>query len=458
VVHGGERLTKKIHPIDQLTTTFPFPRDDVIHAYMHTCMHAHIYKKPTVPQYTIEPMPIPTEIYNEIYLYARGDVIDIPTSTSNTPLLLTAVSSRWRHIAIHTPRLWTSLYLKINLQRLTPSRRDQIRDGVLLWLSRSANFPLFIRLQARSPSRHIPLTLPLFDSFNDIMDAILTEARRITHLYLHLPQLHSQHGRPLPFPRLQSLSLFSFTSQHLIPPSGGFIPPTAPLLIAAAPRLHSLFMTEIDLLAGHAPFHHLQTLTLRLTDLPPNSVVQCLHTILQCQTLISLSILLIPPFVMQLTEEDEVAVGTLPALRRLSFESLYITDFAETILMPELEYISLSSVMDSNALFQGPSYNRLSTLKLSLSIVTSFRLFATAAPALATLHLDNCDISHFSFRMLSIHPQWFPLLQEFVWTEHHNGFNEWSYMTTDIQNFLAHRPRLSKYRIELGNVVGLLSS
>src|SRR5882672_9516402 len=84
---------------------------------------------------------LPPEVLSEIFLHYNDEnnISDLQLNTA--PLLLGGVCSRWRTIALSTPRLWTSFALTIQPKYL--------KSDVMLaktWLARAGTCPLTIRL------------------------------------------------------------------------------------------------------------------------------------------------------------------------------------------------------------------------------------------------------------------------------------------------------------------------
>jgi hypothetical protein len=81
---------------------------------------------------------IPPEITSQIFL----DCLQEDSSGREIPLLVSKICSSWRHVALTTPALWTTLYLDLN----DPNPEDQA-VFVRSWIARSAECPLFIELE-----------------------------------------------------------------------------------------------------------------------------------------------------------------------------------------------------------------------------------------------------------------------------------------------------------------------
>ncbi|RDB27395.1 hypothetical protein Hypma_004349 [Hypsizygus marmoreus] len=87
---------------------------------------------------------LPSELLSEIFLIATHDTEDRYHALL-TPISLSHVSSRWRHVALSTGGLWTNIILTF------PVSRAQISCAVS-WLRRSQSHPLDIFLDFRDPS------------------------------------------------------------------------------------------------------------------------------------------------------------------------------------------------------------------------------------------------------------------------------------------------------------------
>lgn len=103
--------------------------------------HQMLFVQPA--QVNILPLEILSSIFVTIVnasLYARS-IGDESYGTCEYPTLISSVCAHWRRVSIGTPQLWTCIDLK-------PSLNDQLRnlDHVKLWLKRSKNSPLHLRL------------------------------------------------------------------------------------------------------------------------------------------------------------------------------------------------------------------------------------------------------------------------------------------------------------------------
>ncbi|KAJ7746832.1 hypothetical protein DFH07DRAFT_579806 [Mycena maculata] len=94
-------------------------------------------------------LTLPPELTSQIFLFClpppnwKGEFAKPDPSTA--PLLLLSICRQWRNIALHTPGLWTSLYLDLNWFRLDLPYHG-LHRLFCDWLSRTGDLPLSIRI------------------------------------------------------------------------------------------------------------------------------------------------------------------------------------------------------------------------------------------------------------------------------------------------------------------------
>lgn len=125
-------------------------------------------------------MRFPSEILSEIFVRCVGtgwpdDDFELDTA----PLTCASICSKWRNVALITPRLWSSISL-----RLAPQHIKRHMNLVRLWLSRAAYSPLSINLQA--------------DSYQNDM-------RQLTDIFISKSDCWQKVNLSLPLPILKSL-------------------------------------------------------------------------------------------------------------------------------------------------------------------------------------------------------------------------------------------------------------
>ncbi|CAA7265040.1 unnamed protein product [Cyclocybe aegerita] len=123
----------------------------------------------------------PPEIASEIFVSYLPGPDDDPWAKVEIsgPLILGAVSRKWRQIAWSTPQLWSTIMLELYFKGCDiPLRRALVRE----WLSRSGGLPLDIHL--RTP-RRIPDGVLFY--FYSLIDTINTYSSRWRVLRIHAP-------------------------------------------------------------------------------------------------------------------------------------------------------------------------------------------------------------------------------------------------------------------------------
>ncbi|RDB30630.1 hypothetical protein Hypma_005812 [Hypsizygus marmoreus] len=101
----------------------------------------------------------------------------------DTPLILGQICSRWREVALSTPRLWSSLHVKFP-HNIQVTDEESIVGLVHLWMERSGDAPLMLRLTIYSPAGR-PLGLRS-DSIRAIFAPLLQHSHRWESLHLDL--------------------------------------------------------------------------------------------------------------------------------------------------------------------------------------------------------------------------------------------------------------------------------
>ncbi|KAJ6515491.1 hypothetical protein C8R45DRAFT_888353 [Mycena sanguinolenta] len=100
-------------------------------------------------------LTLPVEVTAEIFLHCLGvlDPPSIPQSSGSAPIVLSRVCRAWRDIAFSTPILWSQL--RVQFERISPSKKEPTEGIVDGWLSRAKYHPLSLDFSYRdvSPER-----------------------------------------------------------------------------------------------------------------------------------------------------------------------------------------------------------------------------------------------------------------------------------------------------------------
>ncbi|KAH9487421.1 hypothetical protein JR316_0001496 [Psilocybe cubensis] len=116
---------------------------------------------------------LPDDILTEIFCWTLPDMHNALMSSSEPPLLLGRVCSRWRSLAYHTPRLWSTLHVPLPVppshngltywmpseafQQLSVDFEGKFRrhcQAVVDWLNRSGSRPLSLSINPRDSVSH----------------------------------------------------------------------------------------------------------------------------------------------------------------------------------------------------------------------------------------------------------------------------------------------------------------
>ncbi|KAJ8073008.1 hypothetical protein PM082_019876 [Marasmius tenuissimus] len=98
---------------------------------------------------------LPFEILSQIFIACLPTAHHATRDLTQAPLVFTTISRRFRDVAISTPRLWNSIHFTLLPSYNDPrdfiteeyvARVSHRRDGVKLWLERSAALPLSFSL------------------------------------------------------------------------------------------------------------------------------------------------------------------------------------------------------------------------------------------------------------------------------------------------------------------------
>ncbi|KAK7024020.1 F-box domain-containing protein [Favolaschia claudopus] len=122
--------------LDQLNSQIP--RLERLLVLLHRERRALKYR---VDAYQYPVVTLPTELVVEIFMNFLPPYPECPPHFGiESPVTLTHICSRWREIALATPRLWRAVQLH---RALMP------RDLDAIWLDRSGSYPLAIELDTR---------------------------------------------------------------------------------------------------------------------------------------------------------------------------------------------------------------------------------------------------------------------------------------------------------------------
>ncbi|TFK35010.1 hypothetical protein BDQ12DRAFT_726318 [Crucibulum laeve] len=146
---------------------------------------------------------LPVELQVEIFTHC---LTPLPTFNINeAPLTVSQVCSPWRSLVLFTPKLWSSFQIEVQGTGLPVSVRDlHVITTMKLWLERSRNYPLSVRV-VHTPVGRLPDTRSA-----QLLALLIPHARRWKYVEFVVPRptmLALQDSMPDGFPALRSLTL-----------------------------------------------------------------------------------------------------------------------------------------------------------------------------------------------------------------------------------------------------------
>jgi hypothetical protein len=151
---------------------------------------------------------LPSEMLSDIFTAIPRDPAVEPFGVSNSPILLTQICSRWRDIAIATPRLWRSIDFTVDEElNVEPFTMEMWK----IWLMRSGACPLTIQVIFRPPKvPHFP--------YRPIVDMLTSQCHRWQDVYITTPfSLDRFSAVEGSLPILRTLTILSNASNSFNP-------------------------------------------------------------------------------------------------------------------------------------------------------------------------------------------------------------------------------------------------
>ncbi|KAJ7605018.1 hypothetical protein FB45DRAFT_1069718 [Roridomyces roridus] len=179
------------------------------------------YKHPRIPT-------LPAELISEIFIQFLPSHRRFlkPGVDSESPALLLQVCRQWRDIALETRALWSSI--GVDLHDNIGTRKQKLQQ-LEIWLERSGNYPLSIRLcHVKIPDRE---TAPI--PTIQFAKAIMRHASHLQHFEIEVPY-EDLHGFTGAMPMLRSV-LVGTSEPYILPDTT--LSETAVPMFTLAPNL-----------------------------------------------------------------------------------------------------------------------------------------------------------------------------------------------------------------------------
>jgi hypothetical protein len=276
---------------------------------------------------------LPPEVLSEIFLrYNDKNSLSYLQRLNTAPLLLGSVCSRWRAIALSTPRLWTSFALAI--------RPKYLKSDAMLaktWLARAGTCPLTICLTRQGHYQN---------AMKPLMNVFLLHCEQWYDIHLDVlpPVLGSLAPAKNRLPRLQKLYLGCELEETLN-------------IFECAPQLRWLHLISgLDPSMVKVPWNQIEYL-----DMGVREVDRCLD-LLRTTPNLEKCVVLIP----SLESRQSHSPIQLPRFRSMIITG-DPTHLFDTLLLPELHEICINSRWTATS--QLTSFlSRCSLAKLSLQL------------------------------------------------------------------------------------------
>ncbi|KAF8880281.1 hypothetical protein BD779DRAFT_1093119 [Infundibulicybe gibba] len=222
---------------------------------------------------------LPIEIIQKIFLETCSSQTIFPLRINEPRLSVTHVCSRWRAIALSTPTLWASFYIR-------STRVDPVPYAGTLrtWISRAALSTLSFEFHEPHPRFKISITCSM------VVKVVFPVIHRCSflRLYLDIATMHRLLALPPNSLRaLQSLTIDVRGRARMVdpPPFSIAFGPCSQLhtfVLAVPTRYLEHALTHLRITNFDVPWHQLTTLTLDLLAIP---AYECLDIIRRCTSL-----------------------------------------------------------------------------------------------------------------------------------------------------------------------------
>ena len=297
---------------------------------------------------------LPPDVTSTIFEFCLQDFADHPLfpyrdteEDLSIPLSLGAICSYWRDIAWSSPRLWSSLVV-----RVTRKHDSDITTGIAQeWLARSGQLPLTIRIYSESYNT----------TFTELADIINQYSTRWFKLDLYIPDRDYQRFQATDNHAPILTSIQFYCSAHTVPKMKMNFQLTCPRLERAS--FSSFFPME----GTNIQWDNLTHLTLHFI-----SIIDSFPILRKTSRLIFFKVSgFCPPY-----REQSIGAPVLTSLRSLQLliSNIAADDFLQNLIAPHLEEFNLARYYISS--FEAIT----SFLRRSACSLRSFSLFFSTLP------------------------------------------------------------------------------
>lgn len=280
----------------------------------------------------------PTEILQQIFLWT---IDPFPVlSSSEGPLLLGRVCSRWRSISASTPELWSAIHVTVPEALHTyqdfNTKCDKLRGGLSTWLERAGVLPLYISVFSRNENTYqedVPHVASMLKTF-------VPYSKQWAYLSIQVPAstlkvFSDLRGDDVPL--LESAFIGCSDPNPFVLENNARHPP----FLETAPSLRRLNLGDAGpLFRPNAPWSQLQFLALDHNDwnFGPHDLMGILG---ECSQLQEIMLTIHARTDMPRAVNDPIS---LPYLKKLSVitNSIVMVEVLEQLCLPKLHDLHLA--------------------------------------------------------------------------------------------------------------------
>ena len=344
-------------------------------------------------------LALPPELLSKIFLLSVSKPVQIPVVPYEAPWNVSLVCSKWRYVALKTPRLWNEIHVSIDCCSVeTEEICGTMVDEALLFLLRAGSTPISLVLEAEediddfAPHACRTVLFSMMDYFHQFQSLSLVPIEQ----FGFLPQFGLDWGRVT---ILESLAL-TFSSGSPLSINGRDQPPAHCLKgFEHAHSLHTLLISSdhahLELQVFTLPWSQLTRLAFNQTTIPFTEG----HLVLrQCVNLVSLR--------LGITSNDECDLShpdtLLPHLESLTIfvdmEDEY-GQFLEPFVLPSLKCLEIESEDESiwpdeaSGMLRADSLQNLEQLKVTHMEPAAVHAFLVDTPSLIRLSIHSLSSS-----------------------------------------------------------------
>ncbi|KAK0499259.1 hypothetical protein EDD18DRAFT_1350692 [Armillaria luteobubalina] len=310
---------------------------------------------------------LPLDVLLHIFLFLPVDTV----SPGSVPWILGSVCYSWRSICLSFPTLWSKIVVDTRAG-------TELRSGSLSMihtsLRRSQRSPLIIFVSCDNQSSSIS---PILFS---ILDLLLTHSSRWSAVDVHIPRLtYPIFNRLGPLPMLRRIRI---TMDH------GRVAEETRDSLGHCPQLRDVSITGVPLLSLHLPLN-------RLTSLGTIQTAEDIFRILpDAKGLEALTIFHTSSF-KSLPRRCNSNMLTVPSIRRLEFLSGPVQEITESLLLPNIEHLTLGCHSSLQPLSSSDIQSITDLVQRSQCLLRSLALNCT-------ISIYSIDAISFSLTRLSI--------------------------------------------------------